>query len=308
MANTLTASQQKKSVNLKIWIMEARPQYLFLPVVLVFLGTAMAWNDSPFNMVYAILALVGLLLCHSSVNILNDYFDFKSGLDLKTRQTPFSGGSGLLPAGRLKPRQVFWYGTICLILAVPVGVFFTIVQGWQLLPLLFLGVFCIVLYTTFILKHRFPEWSPGVGLGTLPVLGAYFVQTGNYSWEAIVAAVPSGLLVTNLLLLNEFPDVEADKTAARRTLPITMGAKKAALVYSTLTILVYVWIIGAVITTIMPVYCLLALLTLPLAFKAMRGSFSGGDLKKLVPAMAINVIVVLGTQLLLGIGYILANL
>ena len=286
--------------------MEARPQYLLLPVVLVFLCTAMAWNDGPFNLFYAILALVGLLLCHSSVNILNDYFDFKSGVDLKTRQTPFSGGSGLLPAGRLKPRQVLWYGTICLILAVPVGIYFTIVQGWQLLPLLFLGVLCILLYTTFILKHRFPEWSPGVGLGTLPVLGAYFVQTGNYSWEAVIAAVPSGLLVANLLLLNEFPDVEADKTAARRTLPITLGAKKAALVYSSLTILVYAWIIGAVITAVMPVYCLLALLTLPLAFKAMRGSFSGGDLKKLVPAMAINVIVVLGTQLLLGIGYILA--
>jgi len=302
------SSQHKKGINLKIWIMEARPQYLLLPVVLVFLGTAMAWNDGPFNMFYAILALVGLLLCHSSVNILNDYFDFKSGVDLKTRQTPFSGGSGLLPAGRLKPRQVFWYGTICLMLAVPVGIYFTIMQGWQLLPLLFLGVLCILLYTTFILKHRFPEWSPGVGLGTLPVLGAYFVQTGNYSWEAVIAAVPSGLLVANLLLLNEFPDVEADKTAARRTLPITLGAKKAALVYSSLTILVYVWIIGAVITAVMPVYCLLALLTLPLAFKAMRGSFSGGDLKKLVPAMAINVIVVLGTQLLLGIGYILAKL
>jgi 1,4-dihydroxy-2-naphthoate octaprenyltransferase len=241
-----------------------------------------------------------------SVNVLNDYFDYKSGVDLKTLKTPFSGGSGMLPAGKLTPKQVFWYGTICFILSVPIGIYFAIVQGWQLLPLLFLGALCIVLYTPLILKHRFPEWSPGLGLGTLPVLGAYFVQTGHYTWPAVIAAVPSGLLVLNLLLLNEFPDAEADKTAARRTLPITQGAKNAAFIYSALTILTYVWIIGAVITVIMPVYCLIALLTLPFAVKAMRGSFASADLNKILPAMASNVIVVLVTQLLLGVGYIIA--
>jgi 1,4-dihydroxy-2-naphthoate octaprenyltransferase len=306
LATISTAAQPKKSFDLKIWIMEARPQFLLLPVVLALLGTAIAWNDGAVNPGYAVVALIGLLLCHISVNVLNDYCDYKSGVDLKTPKTPFSGGSGILPAERLKPKQVFWYGTICLILAVPVGIYFTIVQGWQLLPLLVLGALCIVLYTPLILKHRFPEWWAGLGLGTLPVLGAYFVQTGHYTWPAVIASVPSGLLVLDLLLLNEFPDAEADKTAARRTLPITLGAKKAAVIYSSLTILTYVWIIGAVITVTMPIYSLLALLTLPFAIKAIRGSFASGDLNKLVPAMASNVIVVLVTQLLLGIGYILA--
>ncbi len=303
-----TSTQDKKNFDLKIWIMEARPQYLLLPVVLVLLGTAIAWKDGAVNVGYAVVALVGMLLCHISVNVLNDYFDFKSKVDLKTIKTPFSGGSGILPAGRLKPKQVFWYGTICFILAVPIGIYFTIVQGWLLLPLLFLGALCIILYTPIILKHSFPEWSPGVGLGTLPVLGAYFVQTGHYTWPAVVAAVPSGLLVLNLLLLNEFPDAEADKTAARQTLPITMGSKKAAVVYSALTILTYCWIIGAVLTRIMPISTLIALLTLPFAVKAIRGSFASADLKKIIPAMANNVIVVLATQLLLGVGYILAAL
>jgi 1,4-dihydroxy-2-naphthoate polyprenyltransferase len=285
--------------------MEARPQFLLLPIVLVFLGTAMAWNDGTVNPGYAVLALFGLLFCHTSVNVLNDYFDYKSGIDLKTPKTPFSGGSGLLPSGQLKPKQVFWYGTICLILAVPVGIYFTIVQGWQLLPVLFLGAFCIVLYSPLILKHHFPEWSPGVGLGALPVLGAYFIQTGHYNWTALIASVPSGILVLNLLLLNEFPDTEADKTAARRTLPITMGTRKAAIFYSILTILTYVWIIAEVFLAGIPAWTLLGLLTLPFAIKAIRGSFSSSDLKKILPAMASNVIVVLVTQLLLGIGYIL---
>ena len=205
-----TVKKEKPSFSLKTWIQEARPQYLVLPVVLVLLGTSVAWFNGSFNLGYAILALVGLLLCHISVNVLNDYFDYRSGVDLKTMKTPFSGGSGILPAKRLTPRQVWWYGTICFLLAVPIGIFFIAVQGWQLLPLLLIGAICILFYTPVILKVNFPEWSPGLGLGILPVLGAYFVQTGSYSWSAFIASVPSGFLVLNLLLLNEFPDAEAD--------------------------------------------------------------------------------------------------
>jgi 1,4-dihydroxy-2-naphthoate octaprenyltransferase len=172
--------------------------------------------------------------------------------------------------------------------------------------LLLLGAVCILFYTTIILKIPFPEWSPGIGLGVLPVLGAYFVQTGNYSMEAFVGSIPSGFLVLNLLLLNEFPDVEADKVAAKKTLPITVGKRNAALIYTGFTVLTYLWIIGAAATGFMPVFCLLGLATLPFAVKAVRGSFQYNDLSKILPAMGNNVLVVLVTQALLGIGYILA--
>ena len=294
-------------MHLKTWFLETRPQFLLLPVVLSILGTGMAFYDGSFNPGYAILAFVGLLLAHVSVNVLNDYFDFKSGVDLKTRRTPFSGGSGMLPEGNMKPLQVLWFGIVCFVLIVPIGVFFVIVQGWPLLPLLLVGALCILFYTPIILKKGWPEWSPGLGLGTLPVLGAYFVQTGQYSIAAVIAAVPSGLLVHNLLLLNEFPDVDADATVKRKTLPISIGPKKAAIVYSSTTILVYVWIIGAVIFGQMPPFCLIALLTAPLSIKAIRGSFHLDDMEKFMPALGSNVLVVLVTQLLLGVGYILAT-
>jgi len=245
------------------------------------------------------------MLAHASVNVLNDYFDYKSGVDLKTLKTPFSGGSGILPSGKLSARQVLWYGIILFALAIPVGVFFTVVQGWLLLPLLCLGGLCILLYTSIILKNIFPEWSPGLGLGILPVLGAFFVQTGHYSWSALIGAIPSGFLVLNLLLLNEFPDVEADLIANRRTLPITAGKRKAAMVYTFFLVATYVWIVGAVIAGAMPSFCLLGLATLPFAVKAVRGAFHYDDLNKVIPAMALNVLVVLLTQLFLGIGYIL---
>jgi len=101
--------------------------------------------------------------------------------------------------------------------------------------------------------------------------------------------------------------VEADKKADRKTLPITMGKARAGIVYSVLTIIVYLWIIGGVAMGQMPAFSLIALLTLPLAIKAIRGALKHQDMSQLVPAMANNVLVVLLTQLLLGIGYILAK-
>ncbi len=210
-------------MKLKVWLLETRPQFLILSVVLAFLGTSIAWYNGYFNPGHAILALVGLVLAHASVNILNDYFDYRSGIDLKVNRTPFNGGSGILPAKLLEPGQVLGFGIVCFILAMLIGIYFIIVSGWQLLPVLVIAGVCIIFYSPVILKRRWPEWSPGLGLGILPVIGAYFVQTATHSWFALAAAIPSGILVHNLLFLNEFPDAEADKTADRKTMPITMG-------------------------------------------------------------------------------------
>lgn len=297
-------------MKLKVWFLETRPQFLLLSVVLAFLGVSIAWYDGYFHLGYALLTFLGLLLAHISVNVLNDYFDYKSGIDLAAKRTPFSGGSGILPAAWLRPGQVLWFGLTALILAVPIGAYFviTLANGWQLLPLLVVGAVCTVIYTPLITRLGFPEWAPGAGMGTLPVLGAYFIQTTFYTFPAVIAAIPSGILVYNLLLLNEFPDVEADSQAGRKTMPILIGKTKAWMAYSALTITVYLWIIGWVAAGKMPVFSLIALLTLPFAVRAIRGSQKHDDMSRLVPAMADNVMVVLLTQLLLGIGYILGGI
>lgn len=293
-------------VKLKTLFLETRPQFLTLSVVLAFLGTSIAWYDGYFDLWLALLAFLGLMLAHISVNTLNDYFDYKSGVDLVTRRTPFSGGSGMLPTGLLKPEQVLWLSLTAFLLAVPIGIYFLILRGWLLLPLLLLASFCVTLYSPVILKRSWPEWAPGVGLGVLPILGIYFAQTGAYTWPVLVASIPSGILVHNLLLLNEFPDTEADMKANRKTLPIAVGKVSAGVIYSVLTIVVYLWIIGGVVSGLMPAFSLIALLTLPLAVKAIQGARQHQDMNKLIPGMANNVLVVLLTQLLLGIGYILA--
>ena len=291
----------------KLFFLETRPQFLILAVVLSILGIAIAWYGGVFNLFDAILASIGLILAHASCNILNDYFDYKSGVDKVTNRTPFSGGSGMLKENLLKPKEVFWLGMICFLIDIPIGIYFILTKGWLLLPLIVIAAICILLYSPLILKGYWPEWSPFFGLGLLPVLGIYFAQTGVYTINALIAAVPSGFLVHNLLLLNEFPDIEADKVGHRRTLPITMGGTKAAIVYSVFTVLVYIWVVAFVAFKAMPIFCLLALLTLPLAIKAIRGSFHYKEMDKLVPAMASNVTMVLLTQLLIGIGYFISG-
>jgi 1,4-dihydroxy-2-naphthoate octaprenyltransferase len=277
-------------------------------VVLAFLGTTIAWYDNSYKLWYALLAGFGLVLTHASVNILNDYFDFKSGVDLAARRTPFSGGSGILPAGMLTPRQVLWLGLGALIIAIPIGIYFVVVSGWELLPLLLISAFFILLYSPFILKRPWPEWAAGVGLGAFPILGLYFVQAGAYTWQALVASIPSFLLVHNLLLLNEFPDTEADVKANRKTLPLNIGKRNAAVFYTVAAIAVYAWIFAWAVAGVMPVWTLLALLTIPLAVRAINGAMHNDNPARLMPGMAANVMMVLATQLLLGIGFILGRI
>ena len=296
---------------LRLWFKETRPQFLFLSIALTFLGTAIAWYYGSVNLGYALLAGFGLLLTHGSSNAINDYFDFRSGIDLNVKRTPFSGGSGLIPEGKLPLNQALWVGVVTSLAALVIGIFFVIVRGWQLIPLIVAATLCLVLYTPVILKTYWPEWSPGLGLGILPILGLYFVQTGRYDWVVLAASIPSGILVHNLLLLNEFPDVEADREGGRKTTPVAFGMDAAGRLFRIMTILVYIWIIGCVGATlitgsvVMPVYCLLALLTLPFARKAMNGSKEYRDRNKLVPALGSNVIFILLTHVLLGVGYIL---
>ncbi len=289
----------------KIWFLETRPNFLLLSVALVFLGVCVGRFYGFFHVYDAILSFIGLLLLHISTNVLNDYYDYKSGVDLQTKRTPFSGGSGILPAGLLRPGHVLRFAIVCFFVAVPIGIYFVLTKGWLLLPLLAVGAVCVFLYTPVLTRMVWPEFWAGLGLGTLPVLGTFFVQSGSYTVPALIASVPSGILVHNLLLLNEFPDVAADKTASKKTLPITLGNAAAAKFYSACTVLVYVWIAAAVAVKVMPIAALLALLTLPFAIKAIRGALNTKNEAGLVPALAANVMVVLLTQVLLGVGYLI---
>jgi len=295
-------------MKLKVWFLETRPQFLLLSVALVLLGTAIAWHEGYFDLLKFVLTLIGLVLAHSSVNILNDYFDYKSGIDLETNRTPFSGGSGILPAGLLKPKGVYIYGVGCLMAALAIGIYLTFTSGWQLLPLILLGGPVIYFYTSHLTKWLMGEFWAGLGLGILPVLGTYFVQTGRYSLEAFVVSLAPGFLTANLLFLNEFPDIEADKKGGRYNLVIALGPKNASRLYAGLIALTYLSIIGGVIFKLMPLLTLIGFLSIFFAYKAIKVTFKNyNNVQKMVPALKANVLTMLLTDAFLAIGYFLSG-
>ncbi len=296
-------------MRVKIWFLETRPQFLLLSVALVLLGTAMSGNEGHFNWVRFALTMLGLTLAHASVNILNDYFDYKSGIDLETRRTPFSGGSGILPQGLIEPKSAFRFGAGCLLAALFIGLYLAAVSGWQLLPLIFLGGLVIYFYTSYLTKWLVGEFWAGLGLGTLPVLGTYFVQTGGYTTGAFIASLAPGFLTTNLLLLNEFPDAEADKKGGRFHLVIALGARKAGRLYAGLMVAAYFCIVAGAVLKLMPALSLIALLSAPLAFKAINVTFKHYDEpSELVPAQKANVLTALATDILLALAYFMDSL
>ena len=309
MSEQVTSTGPLSAGSLKTWFLELRPQFLLLAVLLVPIGTAVAWHQGSFNLAYFLLAWVGTVLAHISVNVLNDYFDYRSRLDFHTQRTPFSGGSGILTAGLLEPTNVYILGVASLFLAAVIGVYFVAVRGWGLLPILLLGGLAAYFYTPHFSRWWIGELLAGLGLGTLAVLGAYFVQVGGYNWEVLAVALPPGFLTANLLLLNEFPDLEADRKVGRRNLVMALGTKKASRLYAALVTATYLCIILGVAFRLMPLPALVGLLTLPVAFKAVQGAWQHhDDIPKLVPALGANVITILGTDLLLTVGYVLATL
>jgi len=294
-------------VKLKIWFVEVRPQFLLLSVVLILLGTAVAVYEGFFNPIYFLLALIGLLLLHISVNVLNDYFDYKSGIDLEARRTPFSGGSGILPAQLLSPTSVYRFGVVCLLLGLMIGVYFIAVRGLLLLPIVVIGAIATYFYTTHLARWMLGEVFAGLGLGALPVLGAYFVQSGTYSPTAAAASVPPFILVFNLLFLNEFPDVEPDAKHGRRNLVIALGKPRAAKLYGALTMAAYCWILIFTAINLMPPSLLISLITLPFAIKAVSSALKHHSSDKVVKALSANVVTVLLTQALMALGFLLAS-
>jgi 1,4-dihydroxy-2-naphthoate polyprenyltransferase len=285
-----------------------RPRFLLLAVSCVFLGlTASVWAGYRINLWHALLCFVGGVLAHGSVNAFNEYEDIKSGLDFITTRTPFSGGSGTLVPVPSKLPIALWTGIVTATICVAIGVYFFIVCGWPILAIGALGLLIIVIYTPWL--NKVPLLcliAPGLGFGTLMVNGAYFGLTGTFSWTALLVSFVPFFLVSNLLLLNQFPDVEADTTVGRKHLPIAIGRKASAQVFAAFVAANYVTIILGVVTGLAPVWTLLGLVSIVFALPAVKGALAHPDnLAKLGPSMGQNVLLNLITPVLMGIGFLI---
>jgi 1,4-dihydroxy-2-naphthoate octaprenyltransferase len=273
---------------------------------LVGVGTA-AWTGATINALHLILALVGAITAHISVNVLNEYFDFESGLDMKTRRTPFSGGSGTLPENPEMARSALNLGLVAAAITALIGVYFLFNLRLALLPLGILGLVVILSYTKWITRYPLICLvAPGLGFGTFMVMGTDFVLSGSYTWTAFIASLVPFFLVNDLLLLNQLPDAEADETVGRRHLPIVSGKRTSSIVYDVFLLAAYLSIVVGVVLRLLPAASLLGLITLIIAIPLARGAYRyAEDMEQLMPFLAKNVLVNIATPILLAAGLLL---
>ena len=279
----------------------ARAPFLLLPVTLVIAGTGAAAHLGLADWFRAGLALVGMLGVHIAVNSLNEASDYRTGIDLKTQRTPFSGGSGTLPGGRLSYGKAVATGLLAGAVGVAVGVYFLTVIGWPLVPILAVGAVAVFAYTDLLARNYVGELFAGLGLGALPVLGTALVQSGSYEPVAIAASLPAFFMTFNLLLLNEFPDEQADREGGRRNLVVLLGRRSAARLYALFGALVPVSILLGVVLDYLPALALVAVLPSLLLAKPLQWSLGSTEDPVPIPALGSNVIWNLSTNVVLGV-------
>ncbi|MCC5451382.1 prenyltransferase [Rheinheimera sp. UJ51] len=271
----------------------SRANFLTLTLVCVLLAATAGWQMVAMStwQNYLLVTLIALS-AHISVNAFNEYFDFKSGLDFLTQRTPFSGGSGTLVNHPEASNIALKLAIISLCVVILAGLYLSFQQSWQLLLIGIPGVLIIYAYTQYLNKHPLAcLLAPGFGFGLLMTLGAFWVFAGGLTAGAWVLAMIISLLVSNLLLLNQFPDVEADRQVGRNHLPIVIGRRRSAMVFTALLLASYGLLIIAVVMQLLPWQSLLGLLSLPLLLKLLPGIFKYADQPtELSPYLGINVI------------------
>jgi len=282
-----------------------RPNFLILAPLCAGLGVAVAWQQggSP-ALVDTLLVLIGALLAHAAVNLFNEYEDFVSGLDLITRRTPFSGGSGALPEVPTAAKGVLAAALGTLGLVTAIGLYFLWQRG---LPMLVLGVAGIVLvltYTRWITRRPvLCLLAPGLGFGPVMVLGAIMALGGKIDTAAVLVTLVAQCLVSELLLINQIPDAEADQKVGRRHLVITLGQKAAAGLVATLLLSSYLPILAGLFLDSLPGWSALALCTLPVSLWITRKLPTAlASPERLNAVLGTNVAVLLSTLALLIAG------
>ena len=282
------------------WLGVARAPFLLLPVTLVASGAAAAAYEGAFGWGPTLLALVGLVLLHAAVNALNEASDMTSGIDLRTTRTPFSGGSGTLPAGRLSVRATRAFAYACAVVGGLIGGWFALRLGPLFALLMAVGAAAVLFYSDVLARAGVGEVAAGLGLGALPVWGAAWVQGPPPGPAALWAGAPAFFMTFDLLLLNEFPDEEADRAGGRRNLVLLLGRKSAALTYAGAAALTPLAIVAAVVLKALPLAALVAVVPSLLLLKPLAWAF--GDTREPVPVagLAANVAWNLATNAVLA--------
>ena len=296
---------------IKKWIIAVRaPFFTGIAIPIIFGATLAYYETGIFHWPIFIITLLGGIFAHAAANMTNDYYDHKTtDDDINTNITPFSGGSRVIQKKLLSPDSVLVGAYVCWALALATGIYLlTVTPGYMVLYLAIAGFIGGFFYTAskFAFSYnRFGELAILVSFGVLPVMGAYYVQTGYLSWSSLITSIPIGFLITAILYINQYPDYDADKAAGKNHLVVVFGKKKAMTGYYFLIFGSYLVVVLAVVLSYLTPYALFSLATIPIAIKTVRTFAAEYEkVKELIPAMAGTIQLHLLTGLLMSIGCI----
>jgi len=293
-------------VLLSIWLRAIRIRFLLASVIAVTNGLAIAyWKYAAIDPLYAILTYIGVVFLHASVDLLNDYWDHKRGIDSATKRTKFSGGTGVLPENLLTPRAVYIAGIIFLVLGASIGAYFVAIRGITIALILSFAVVAIYFYSTRIVNAGLGELFVAIK-GAMIVLGTLYVQNAVLEPTALYVGAIVGILSATVLFINSFPDYEADRSKGRRTLVIMLGRKTASAIFPIFIIAAYALIAVGIFLGFTEIYSLISLASIPFAIKSvLQLRKEPESTEKIVPAMASAVTYSRFTGFLLATSFIL---
>jgi len=261
--------------SIQLWIKAIRFYSFSASLVPIAIGGLYARHSGEeFSGLRFAVSLAAGLLVHTAANLWNDYFDFKSGTD----SVGGGEGSGVLVHGEMTPARCFRGAVLCAILAGVGGVWLATQMGRGLLVLGGIGLFGAIAYSAGPLspKHRaLGEVWVFLLMGVGMTLGGYMAQTGAFSWSAVVAGTPAALLVALLLYVNNLRDLQTDRAAGLKTLPMLFKPVEAKSLPAAFLVLAYGLTVLMAVTHQLPLATLAVLLSLPIAVSLMRGIWKG---------------------------------
>lgn len=289
-----------------------RAPFLTATIVPVLLGIAVAALEGRWSLGRGALTLLAAALVHLGLNVANDVFDTLSGADAaNVTPTQFSGGSRVAHYGLVSLRSLALISAAFYAAAVGLGLYLAaITDFWPLFILGAIGVAISIAYTAppFRLVHRgVGEVMVALGFGPVMLLGAYFVQAERFTLEAGYLSIPVAILIALVLYVNEVPDRAGDAAAGKRTLPVRWSKDAVIAAYVAAVAVAFAAIAAGALSGVLPRPTLIALATIPLAVRTVRGlRDSYEDPYGLMPTMATNIQLHLFTGLLLFLGYLAA--
>jgi 1,4-dihydroxy-2-naphthoate octaprenyltransferase len=291
---------------LSSWLRAIRIRFLLASVIAVSNGLAIAyWKYGIIDPLYAVFTYIGVIFLHASVDLLNDYWDHKRGIDSATKRTKFSGGTGVLPEKLLTPRAIYLAGLMFLILGAAIGIYFVVIRGITIALILGFAIVAIYFYSTSIVNAGLGEMFVAIK-GMLIVVGTLYIQYPTVDPAALYVGSIVGILSATVLFVNSFPDHDADKSKGRRTLVIILNRETASDLFPIFIICTYAIIVIGIFLGFTRIYSLISFASIPFGIKSILLLRDGREsIEKMVPAMATTVSYSRITGFLLALSFIL---